>query len=464
MNAGYRIRQIILLCGDGLSFLVGLWVALALRSFQVPTSEIFAAHLPLFLIVFGLWMTVNYINGLYDLVRVRNDWRSFRRLSETGLIALLVGIIFFYLLPNGLITPKTILLITAVVGYAISALWRSLYNVGVGGGQTLQTSILFVGVTPEVTELIQLMQRQPGKGYKPLAVITSDDTVKTADLHGVDVYHHLRTIRPAITNHKIQTVVIAPHLKENKDVLRELYELLFWPVQIVDLMSLYELLTGRIPETTFSESWFLDHLRNAERPLYDRLRIAVDVVSGILLSLVFLLMLLPIGILIKATSKGPIFFTQKRVGKYGAQFNIYKFRSMYALSPDGSAETQGAEFAKKKDKRVTPIGKLLRKTRLDELPQAINMLKGDISLVGPRPERPEIVNKLTARMPYYPLRHIIRPGLTSWAVLHQNYTDNLETSLQKLQYDLYYIKNRSLLLDLSILLRTVNLVIRFKGQ
>ncbi|MFA4831687.1 MAG: sugar transferase, partial [Patescibacteria group bacterium] len=138
--------------------------------------------------------------------------------------------------------------------------------------------------------------------------------------------------------------------------------------------------------------------------------------------------------------------------------------SMYALSDDGSAELNGAQFAKKKDARATPIGKLLRRTRLDELPQILNLLKRDITLIGPRPERPEIVSQLTGRMPYYPLRHIVRPGLTGWAVLHQNYTDTLETSLQKLQYDLYYIKNRSSLLDLSILLRTINVIVRMRGQ
>ena len=137
---------------------------------------------------------------------------------------------------------------------------------------------------------------------------------------------------------------------------------------------------------------------------------------------------------------------------------------MYALSNDGSAETEGATFAKKDDKRITSFGKFLRKTRLDELPQALNMLKGEIGLVGPRPERPEICKTLEERMPYYSLRHVVKPGLTGWAVINQNYTDTMESSLQKLQYDLFYIKNRSMLLDISIILKTVNLLIRFMGQ
>ena len=137
---------------------------------------------------------------------------------------------------------------------------------------------------------------------------------------------------------------------------------------------------------------------------------------------------------------------------------------MYALSPDGSAEVNGVQFAIKDDKRVTPIGRWLRKMHLDELPQIWNLIKRDVSLIGPRPERPEIARELESRLPYYPLRHVVRPGLTGWALIHQNYTDNYDTSLEKLQYDLYYIKHRSLLLDLGILLRTVNVIIRFQGQ
>ncbi|OGH88889.1 MAG: hypothetical protein A2507_03310 [Candidatus Magasanikbacteria bacterium RIFOXYD12_FULL_33_17] len=137
---------------------------------------------------------------------------------------------------------------------------------------------------------------------------------------------------------------------------------------------------------------------------------------------------------------------------------------MYSLSKDGSAEIHGAEFAQKNDKRITSIGKILRKTRLDELPQVINLIKGEITVIGPRPERPEISADLEKQMPYYNIRNVIKPGITGWAQTQQHYTANLETSLQKFQYDLFYIKNRSILLDISILLKTVNVVLRAMGQ
>ena len=137
---------------------------------------------------------------------------------------------------------------------------------------------------------------------------------------------------------------------------------------------------------------------------------------------------------------------------------------MYVLGPDGSAEENGYQFAKKDDVRITSIGKILRKTRIDELPQVINLWKHDVTLIGPRPERPEIVEELTRRMSYYPLRHVVRPGLTGWAVLHQHYADSHEKSLKKLQFDLFYIKNKSFLLDISIMLKTVNIIFRGLGQ
>jgi len=261
-------------------------------------------------------------------------------------------------------------------------------------------------------------------------------------------------------------------MNTQEEVKRELYELLFWQVHIIDITSFYETVTGRIPPSTFSESWFLSNLQTAEHPVYTKAKRGIDILFGIFFGLIFITIFPILALMIKLSSPGPIFFKQQRegsdgnkmVGEGGKIFWMYKLRTMYALAEDGSAETHGYEFAQKGDQRITPIGKFLRKTRLDELPQAFNLLRGDVTLVGPRPERPEIVEELTRIMPYYPLRHIIKPGITGWAAIHQHYTDNLESSLKKLQYDLYYIKNRSALLDISIILRTINVVLRGMGQ
>ena len=152
------------------------------------------------------------------------------------------------------------------------------------------------------------------------------------------------------------------------------------------------------------------------------------------------------------------------MGRQGLIFKVYKYRTMKSLSADGSAETGGPQFASDKDSRITSVGKILRLTRLDEIPQFINILKGEMSIIGPRPERPEFVTQLTEKMPYYSLRHLIKPGLTGWAQIHNAYYGTIEENLRKLEYDLFYIKNRGLTLDVSIILRTINTILRLAGR
>ena len=158
-------------------------------------------------------------------------------------------------------------------------------------------------------------------------------------------------------------------------------------------------------------------------------------------------------------NRGKLFYTQERVGKNGELFRIYKFRTMVK-----NAEANGAEFSTLNDNRVTPFGKFLRKTRIDEFPQFINILKGDMAVIGPRPERPVFVKEIAEMMPFYETRHVIRPGLTGWAQVNYSYGESLEDSLIKLQYDLYYIKHRSVFLDLNIIIKTISTVLFYRGQ
>lgn len=461
MKILYRIKQSIVIIGDILSYTLGLWIAIAVRRWMIPGITDMQAVLGLFFITFFLWLIVNYINGLYDLGMHKTQGEFYRRFTETAFIALLVGIIFFYIHPNRDITPKTILVLTVAIGYILSGFWRlgadRLLN-----GKHLQTRILFIGMTAEVKELIEILYKHPEKGYKPVAVI--DPNMHYTLPSDIDIFKDFQKIRPVISTRDISMVIVSDQSKQSDNVMRELYELLFWSIQIQQVGAFYEMITGRVSPSTFSESWFLDHLRNKEQPIYTRIRRLSDYLAVCILGIFFILLLPIVALAIRLNSPGPIFFKQARVGKSGKQFTLYKFRSMYALAKDGSAEIEGYQFATKNDSRITAVGKILRKTRIDELPQILNLIKGEITLIGPRPERPQIVEKLTTHMPYYPLRHIVAPGLTGWAVIHQNYTDTIKRSLEKFQYDLFYIKNRSLLLDISILLRTINIIFRGLGQ
>ena len=455
----YRIKQLIILSGDMVSYLLGFWIALTVRHLEIPSLETILHHANLFIILTLIWVIINYISGLYDIGYISHKNKQQRRAVETALFAFVAGIIYLYLRPSdSSVTPKTILALGIFAGYLISMLWRML-SLRIINIKTLQKRILFIGYTPEVIELLPILKT---KGYCAKAILDKKDL--TLEDKSIDTYTSVRAIRAIVNNSHIETVVVADHMQQQKEVMQELYELLFWPTKLYSLPEFYEDLTGRIPPCTFSESWFLAHLKNRETPVYNKWIKLVNLIGITSIGLCFILLFPFIALAILLTSKEPVFFMQERVGLGNKTFRLYKFRSMYALAKDGSAETKGYQFASKGDKRITPVGKFLRKTRIDELPQILNLCKGDISLIGPRPERPEIVEQLTGHMPYYPLRHVVKPGLTGWAVLHQNYTDDIETSLQKLQYDLYYIKNRSMLVDVSIMLKTINLIIRGLGQ
>ncbi|MBI4993276.1 MAG: exopolysaccharide biosynthesis polyprenyl glycosylphosphotransferase [Candidatus Magasanikbacteria bacterium] len=462
MRLIYRIKQMMVAGGDMLSFILAFWLSLTIRYWQAPNWQKIETHIAPFFWLFLIWLVINFINGLYDLSRLKTKDLP-KQFITTAAISFAVGIGFFYIFANGIVTPKTILLLTASLGYLVSYVWRLIYGKFIGL-KRLHENIIFVGYTPETQELINAIQNHPEGGYKIVALIDPENQIKPEDLPFFDVYRSLQAIRPAISNHKATTVIISPRLRKDENVLRELYSLLFWDVQLYDLPSFYEIITGRITPTIFSEAWFLENIHTGPQPLYKTFRAILDFAAIICIGVIFLLTFTFIAIAIKLESTGPIFFKQKRVGKGGKVFFFFFFRSMKALAPDGSAEVGSWQFAKKDDLRQTWVGAILRKSRLDEIPQCLNIIKGDISLIGPRPERPEIVEQLQTHMPYYSLRHAIKPGLTGWAVIHQNYTDDIEKSLQKLQYDLFYIKNRSFLLDLSIILRTINLVIRMMGQ
>lgn len=448
--------------GDLLCFVFAFWFSLTLRNWQVPDWTKIESHINLFSILFLTWIVINFINGLYDLSKLKNK-KTARHFIEAGLIALILSFILSYIIPHKDIEPKTILILNILFGYSLSWGWRLIYNKYIGL-QKLNSNVMFIGFNNEAEELVQILQNNLETGYRVACLIDPENKVKAVNYPFFDVYHNLQAIRPAVTNHKIDFVVIAPHLNKREETLREVYELLFWGTQIYDMPSFYEIITGRITPSVFSESWFLENLKNKYHPIYEKLKSLLDLLVGIFIGLLSGLLLPFIALLIKLNSPGPIFYKQKRVGQAGRIFYLYKFRSMYALTDDGGAETEGAQFATKDDKRVTKVGKFLRKTRLDELPQFINLLKRDVTLIGPRPERPEIVKQLESQMPFYSLRHMVKPGLTGWAVINQHYTDTLEKSLQKIQYDLFYIKNQGFLLDLSILLRTINVILRMMGQ
>ena len=270
-------------------------------------------------------------------------------------------------------------------------------------------------------------------------------------------------IHQVIKDENISEIVIASYNSDSitPEIYRDLITLLESGFPIKEYTQAYEEMTQRVPVQFVGKDFYkyFPFSRSNHNKLYLFFRRIFDIAIstiGLIVSLVFLPLIF-IGNLIG--NKGPLFYTQKRIGKNGVPFQIIKYRSMVE-----DAEKNGAVWAQKNDSRITPFGKFLRHSRLDEIPQFINILKGEMSLIGPRPERPRFVSELSSLLPFYETRHIVKPGLTGWAQVKTRYGSSVDDSLLKLQYDLYYIKHRSFFLDINILVKTISTMIFFRGQ
>lgn len=263
-------------------------------------------------------------------------------------------------------------------------------------------------------------------------------------------------ITQMVDNKEVDIIVVAITNEKKRELISSLLQAKLKGVGVFDMQVMYENITGKLPVSHLREGWLAyADIHGAEGGIYKlRIKRLVSFVVSLLLLLVTLPVTLIVAAAIKLDSKGPIFFRQKRVGLNGRIFDIIKFRSMAI-----GAEQDGAVWAGENDSRVTRAGRIIRRLRIDEIPQLWNALKGEMSLVGPRPERPEFVEDLQKVMPFYFIRHVVKPGLTGWAQVNYRYGSSREDALEKLQYDLFYVKNMSFLLDIRIILKTIRVVL-----
>jgi exopolysaccharide biosynthesis polyprenyl glycosylphosphotransferase len=459
----YRLKQFTVLAGDLVSLYLGLFLALILRYWDWSQVNFFKLFFPMGQI-FLLAIIINFIIGLYDLSNCRNSWKFFQKIILSGLIWLGLASFYFYFSRYTSATPKTILLLTAGCGFGLICLWRYFHNKFLAK-TIFKVHIVCIGMNQEIKEIINLIKTNPELGYHILGVVEKQANLNLEKIPSGDfaITQNLTTIYET-TGQKADLIIVAPEMVDDEELTKELYGEIFRHAGVVNLEKFYEELFKRIPPFTFSQSWFLANLEEQKKKMYDRIKILLDYFIAIIIAIFFGISYPFVCLAIKFTSPGPIFFKQKRVGRGGRIFAIYKYRTMKSLNTDGSAEMNGPKFAEVNDTRITTVGKFLRKTRLDEIPQFINILRGEMSLVGPRPERPEFVAELTGQMPFYSLRHLIKPGLTGWAQIHKSYYGTLEENLKKLEYDLYYLKNRGPVLDIVIILRTLKTVARMMGR
>lgn len=449
-------KQILLLCGDFVTMYLALYIALSVRNFTFVNAHTWNEHFLPFTIIYILWIIIFFVNGIYDLSKSRNSLKFIRTFFEALAMSLLVAMGIFYFIPGHVIEPRLILLLTLGFFTLLFLGWRSIIH-SVIASRALRRRVLFIGAQSEAYELVDAISSSPSLGYEVVAILDLEKEPPTVD-DGIQWLSSVEELKPFLKKENISTIVVSRKPLYSDVISRELFETIFWHMEITDLVSFYESILSRIPVTALNEAWFLENLQESQKKHYDLIKHVTDLIIGGVIT-IFALAISPfVALAIWVEDKGPILYSQKRLGKHGKEFQIYKFRTMTI-----EAEKEGAQMSKAQDPRVTKVGRVLRKTRIDELPQLWNILRGDMTLIGPRPERPEFVQHFKDVIPFYTVRHLIKPGLTGWAQISHPYYATVGENMLKLQYDLYYIKNRSFLLDVRIVLKTINIVLRWVG-
>jgi sugar transferase (PEP-CTERM system associated) len=410
------------------------------------------------LLVAGVCQLSFYFGDLYN-IKVVSDRREMfiRILQGLGVTSLILSVLYFWF-PSLVIGRGVFVIAAALVGLLVIG-WRLLWEL-LRGAVGPRERLLIIGTNAGALALAREFETRHDLGVEIAGFISADPEhppkstgMRTVVIGGVE------DIPALVKEHQIDRVVVSLSDARGRLPMDKLLDMKMMGVTFDYLASVYEEYTGKIAVEHLRPSWLIfssgfrkSRRTRATKRTLDTVVAAFGLIVG---SPLFLLT----AALVRLSSPGPIIYSQTRVGQHSQPFTIYKFRSMAA-----NAEAQtGAVWARKNDARVTPIGGFLRKSRLDELPQLWNVLRGDMSLVGPRPERPEFVTDLLKQIPFYGQRHVVKPGLTGWAQVSYTYGASVEDSLEKLQYDLFYIKHLNLPLDLFIILKTIKTVILRKG-
>ena len=479
-------RKILLLVVDlilvNLTTLFGLWVH-AVRNFTTFCLAFIGENLNWFVSLSLLWLLFAAVNGLYAIDKVTNLAKTIQALLGAELLVLLVYLgIFFYSAPLNIL-PRGIVLYQGVSNFILVGIWRTLYVLAAqhpGFGRR----VIIVGAGWAGETIVRAVYHYARHEYRIAGFIDDDESKRDSSVL-IELYGNSTQVEMMDTSSGVSinipvlgTSADLPQLLREEgisdvilavthDISTPLFQALLdskeLGVQITLMPVLYEQLTGRVPiEHIGDDNWYVAlPLHSAEAGSFYPIVNRMFDIFGALLGLIVLLPFFPfVALAIYLESPGPIFYSQERVGKGGQRFNLLKLRTMI---PDAEPGGQ-AQRALANDSRITRIGRWLRKIRLDEMPQLINILKGEMSAVGPRPERPQHLQELERDIPFHRLRNSVKPGKAGWAVVNYGYIESVEDAKIRLQYDLYYVKHQSLWLDMVILLRTMGQMLTLKGR
>ena len=424
---------LIILVFDAMLFFGVLYLTLFFREptdISLVTTD-FKQHIPSFLVMFFVYELVQFIAGFLSKRIVPTAKRIFDRLVPAHIAAVVIMALIFYLWPIWGISPKTNLVLFALLLFIAIFIWRVL-------------SLRMLSMNPTPTILIGNEQEM-------------DEMLTTQPLWNINVVERLPknssydTIYKALSDYNTESLLVTVDRYPRIDIL---YQLIFKNYTISDITALREEMLERVDLDMIDELWFIRNARNQQNRWQAVLKRLFDLVLSIPLSLAFLLVLPFVALAIKLEDGGPVFYQATRVGLGGREFKLFKFRSMSTKTGGQGKDNRG---------QVTKVGTFLRKTSIDEFPQALSIIRGEQSFVGPRPEIPKLVSKYAKTIPHYNMRHLVRPGLTGWAQIKQktapHHSVDTKLTTEKLSYDLYYIKHNSVFLYIKIILLTFGIIL-----
>jgi sugar transferase (PEP-CTERM system associated) len=407
-------------------------------------------------LITGLCQVCFYYNDLYDLTVVHSSRELLIRLLQAaGAASILVALLYLVMpslaLSNGIFVSSLVIFLLAIIA------WRLLFN-RLAYGSHLEERVLIVGTGATARMVARQIQSQHDFGYRVIGYIDDSPDRGNGVLNPATL-GAAEDIPRIVDRYDVDRIVVGLSDRRGRLPISELLQAKLSGVRVEDATTTYERLTGKILIDDLKPSWliFSDGFVISRWTRFSKRAIDLMLGSvGFVLASPFTLLT---ALAVYLESDGPVLYCQERVGEGGKRFTVYKFRSMRV-----DAEPEGTPvWAREKDERITRVGRFIRVTRLDELPQLWNVLRGDMSFVGPRPERPFFVEQLEKEIPFYQQRHAVKPGVTGWAQIKYEYGSSIEDAMEKLRYDLYYIKHLSIALDLSIVFDTVKVVMFGKG-
>ncbi len=448
--------KLLLLVGDLACYVISVLMALYLYPYTSNNilEYLFANGVP-FVIIGLIYFTVLFMADLYNYLKDYRQALTIGNVLIASWLGTIVVVTVFYFPMRWSFIGRSIILIQALSFSLMLASWRFTFS-AIALPERLQKSILIIGAGKSGRHLLNSIRTRPGCGFSVAGLVDDDPEKAGTEVDGLKVLGDSSQLPALIPEHQISLAVVAITGKKSPELLNNLILVSWNECQLIDMPTIYEFLTAKLPTEHISDDWIFDWNVNKAKIYYRRVKRFIDLTLAMIFLVIASPLMLLVPLIIKIDSRGPVFFRQERLGQKGKTFLILKFRTMIE-----NAEECGPLWTINKDPRITRVGTIIRKLRLDELPQLINIFKGEMSFIGPRPlAHCDFMGNIR----YYNYRLLVKPGITGWAQVM--YPEGLaaENMPEKLKYDLYYIKNLGFLLDMAILLKTVRIVVFGRGR